>query len=69
MADGQKQVRRLTYGGLLAALITLLTAVFPSLIGQMAERSLRLPFAVCMALFAFAAALVVPLSHLPAHKE
>lgn len=28
MADGRRNIRRLTYGGLLAALITLLTAVF-----------------------------------------
>ena len=55
--------------GLIYGTISLLTAVFPSLIGQMAERSLRLPFAVCMALFVFAAALVVPLSRIPAHKE
>ena len=55
--------------GLIYGTISLLTAVFPSLIGQMAERSLRLPFVVCMCLFAFAAVLVIPLSRLPAHKE
>lgn len=55
--------------GLIYGTISLLTAVFPSLIGQMAERSLRLPFAVCIALFVFAAVLVVPLSRIPAHKE
>ncbi|MBR5301378.1 MAG: MFS transporter [Clostridia bacterium] len=55
--------------GLIYGTISLMTAVFPSLIGQMAERSLRLPFVVCMGLFAFAAALVIPLSRLPAHKE
>ena len=53
--------------GLIYGTISLLTAVFPSLIGQMAEVSLRLPFAVCMALFVFAGALVFPLSRLPAH--
>lgn len=55
--------------GLIYGTISLLTAVFPSLIGQMAERSLRLPFVVCICLFAFAAVLVIPLSRLPAHKE
>lgn len=55
--------------GLIYGTISLLTAVFPSLIGQMAEHSLRLPFVVCIALFVFAASLVVPLSKLPAHKE
>ena len=55
--------------GLIYGTISLLTAVFPSIIGQMAEVSLRLPFAVCIALFAFAALLVVPLSRMPAHKE
>lgn len=54
--------------GLIYGTISLLTAVFPSIIGQMAEVSLRLPFAVCIALFVFAAALVVPLSRMPAHK-
>ena len=53
--------------GLIYGTISLLTAIFPS-IGQMAEVSLRLPFAVCIALFVFAAALVVPLSRMPAHK-
>ena len=54
--------------GLIYGTISLLTAVFPSIIGQMAEVSLRLPFAVCIALFVFAAVLVVPLSRMPAHK-
>lgn len=53
--------------GLIYGTISLLTAVFPSLIGQMAEVSLRLPFAVCIALFVFAASLVIPLSRIPAH--
>ena len=55
--------------GLIYGTISLLTAVFPSLIGQMTEVSLRLPFAVCIALFVFAASLVIPLSRLPAHQE
>lgn len=54
--------------GLIYGTISLLTAIFPSIIGQMAEVSLRLPFAVCIGLFAFAAALVVPLSRMPAHE-
>lgn len=54
--------------GLIYGTISLLTAVFPSLIGQMAEVSLRLPFAVCMGLFVFAGALVIPLSRIPAHE-
>ena len=55
--------------GLIYGTISLMTAVFPSLIGQMAEVSLRWPFVVCIALFAFAAALVVPLSRIPAHEQ
>ena len=55
--------------GLIYGTISLLTAVFPSLIGQMAEVSLRLPFAVCMGLFVFAGALVFPLSGIKAHEE
>lgn len=52
--------------GLVYGTISLMTAVFPSLIGQMAEISMRLPFAVCIALFVFAGVLVVRLSRLPA---
>ncbi|MBE5800194.1 MAG: MFS transporter [Clostridiales bacterium] len=55
--------------GLIYGTISLITAVFPSIIGLLAEISLRIPFAVCVGLFAFAAALVVPLSRMPAHKE
>ena len=55
--------------GLIYGTISLLTAVFPSLIGQLAEVSLRLPFAVCMGLFVFAGALVVPLSRIKAHEQ
>ena len=55
--------------GLIYGTISLITAVFPSLIGLLAEISLRIPFAICAGLFAFAAALVVPLSRMPAHKE
>ena len=52
--------------GLVYGTISLMTAVFPSLIGQMAEISLRLPFAVCIALFVFAGVLVMRLSRMPA---
>ncbi|MBR5560492.1 MAG: MFS transporter [Clostridia bacterium] len=55
--------------GLIYGTISLLTAVFPSLIGQMAEVSLRLPFAVCMGLFVFAASLVIPLSRIKMHEQ
>ena len=55
--------------GLIYGTISLLTAVFPSLIGQMAEVSLRLPFAVCMGLFVFAASLVIPLSRIKTHEQ
>lgn len=51
--------------GLVYGTVSLLTAVFPSLIGQMAEASLRLPFAVCIALFVFAGVLVTLLSRMP----
>ncbi len=51
--------------GLVYGTVSLLTAVFPSLIGQMAEVSLRLPFAVCIALFVFAGVLVTLLSSMP----
>ena len=54
--------------GLIYGTISLLTAVFPSLIGMMAEVSLRLPFAVCMGLFVFAASLVIPLSRIRTHE-
>ncbi|MBR4039006.1 MAG: MFS transporter [Clostridia bacterium] len=55
--------------GLVYGTISLMTAVFPSIIGQMAEVSLRWPFVVCIALFTFAAALVVPLSRMGVHTQ
>ena len=55
--------------GLIYGTISLMTAVFPSIIGRMAEASLRIPFIVCAALFAFASALVIPLSRMPAHDK
>ncbi len=50
--------------GLIYATISLLTAVFPGLVGRLAEVSLRIPFVVCIALFVFAAALTVRLTSL-----
>ena len=55
--------------GLVYGTVSLLTAVFPSLIGQMAEVSLRLPFAVCIALFVFAGVLVMRLSRMPGRGQ
>ena len=45
--------------GLIYGTIALMTAVFPGVIGLLAERSLRLPFAVCMAFFGLAALLTI----------
>ena len=50
--------------GLVYATIALLTAVFPGIVGQLAEISLRIPFMVCMGLFVFAGILSVRLSRL-----
>lgn len=52
--------------GLIYGTISLMTAVFPSLIGQMAEVSLRWPFVICIALFVLAGALTFPLSRMGA---
>lgn len=60
---GQEERARVC--GLIYATIALLTAVFPGLIGQLAERSLRLPFVVCIVLFLFAGWLTHRLSCLP----
>lgn len=51
--------------GMIYATIALLTAVFPGVVGQMAEISLRIPFFICIGLFAFAALLTVLLFRLP----
>lgn len=55
--------------GLVYGTVSLMTAVFPSLIGQLAEISLRLPFAVCIALFVFAGVLVMRLSRMPGRGQ
>lgn len=51
--------------GLIYATIALLTAIFPGIVGQLAEISLRIPFVVCIAMFVFASVLSVLLSRLP----
>ena len=51
--------------GLIYATIALLTAVFPGIVGYLAEISLRIPFVVCIILFAFAGFLTLLLSRLP----
>ena len=51
--------------GLIYATIALLTAIFPGVVGYLAEISLRIPFVVCMVMFAFASFLSVLLSRLP----
>ena len=51
--------------GLIYATIALLTAVFPGIVGYLAETSLRIPFIVCIAMFGFAGFLTLLLSRLP----
>ena len=51
--------------GLIYATIALLTAVFPGLVGMLAEVSLRLPFAVCIALCLLCGVMTDRLSRLP----
>lgn len=48
--------------GLIYATIALMTAVFPSVIGRLAEISLRIPFMICIGLFVLMGALAVVLS-------
>ena len=55
--------------GLIYATIALLTAVFPGIVGQLAEISLRIPFVVCIALFIFAALLSVLLTGMPKEEN
>lgn len=52
--------------GLMYATISLIVAVFPSLIGMLANISIRIPFVIAIGLFAFAAVLTVFISRLPA---
>ena len=52
--------------GLMHATISLIVAVFPSLIGFLANISIRIPFVIAIGLFAFAAVLTVLISRLPA---
>lgn len=60
---GQEERARVC--GLIYATIALLTAVFPGIVGVLAEISLRIPFVICAALFVFSAVLTVALSHMP----
>ena len=60
---GQEERARVC--GLIYATIALLTAVFPGIIGQLAEISIRIPFVICAALFVLAGALTVLLFRLP----
>jgi len=50
--------------GLIYATISLIVSVFPSLIGNLALYSLRIPFVVCIALLALIAVLTVKLSRM-----
>ena len=51
--------------GMIYATIALLTAVFPGIVGYLAEISLRIPFVVCIGMFVFAVFLSIRLSLLP----
>ncbi|MDO4357058.1 MAG: MFS transporter, partial [Clostridia bacterium] len=52
--------------GLVYATISLIVAVFPGLIGRLANLSIRIPFFISIGLFAFTAVLTVIISRLPA---
>lgn len=62
------QEERARVCGLIYATIALLTAVFPGLIGQLAEISLRIPFMLSIALFGVSGLLTLMLSRLPAEQ-
>ncbi len=51
--------------GLIYATTALLTAIFPGIVGVLAEISLRIPFVVCIAIFVFAGVLSILLARLP----
>jgi len=61
-ADARERAR---VCGLIYATIALLTAVFPGVVGVLAEVSLRIPFVVCIAMFLFAGVLSVLLTRTP----
>ncbi|MBQ7886882.1 MAG: MFS transporter [Clostridia bacterium] len=65
MLSNAGQEERARVCGLIYATIALLTAVFPGVIGQLAEISIRIPFAICAVLFVLAGALTVLLFRLP----
>lgn len=55
--------------GLVYATISLIVAVFPGLIGRLANLSIRIPFFISIGLFAFTAVLTVIISRLPAPER
>ena len=55
--------------GMVYATITLIVAVFPLLVGQLAQHSLRIPFYVNLGLFGLLACFAVAISKLPAPQE
>lgn len=55
--------------GMVYATVALVVSVFPSLVGILAQRSLRMPFYVNLILFIVLAILAVAISRLPAQEE
>ncbi|MGI6239513.1 MAG: MFS transporter [Christensenellales bacterium] len=55
--------------GMVYATISLMVCIFPSVIGKLADISLRIPFAINLGLFAAIALLTVMISRLPAPAE
>ena len=55
--------------GLVYATISLIVAIFPGLIGRLADISIRIPFVISLGLFAFTAVLTVIISRLPAQEQ
>lgn len=55
--------------GLVYATISLIVAIFPGLIGRLADISIRIPFVISLGLFAFTAVLTVIISRLPAPEQ
>lgn len=55
--------------GMIYATIALLTAIFPGIVGILAEISLRIPFVVCIAMFVFAVLLSIRLADLAQQEK
>ena len=55
--------------GMVYATVALVVSLFPSLVGMLAQRSLRFPFYVNLGLFAVLAVLAIAISRLPAADE